>query len=79
MDSFIHSREKTQILFGEYFTINGNNKEYLWVSNEVTSVTSFSTSKTFENFRLWFCRNGDRCFKMALKIPLLGHGNRKHR
>lgn len=44
-----------------------------------SSVTTFSTSTAFDDFRLWFYRNEGTCFKVALKIFFSGHGNETYR
>lgn len=41
MDGFIYSKERIQIPFGEHVTIDGNNKEDLWVNNEETFCNQF--------------------------------------
>lgn len=41
MDSFFHFRERIQTPFGEYITMNGNNKGYLWVNNEEIFCNNF--------------------------------------
>lgn len=71
MDGFIYSRERIQISFGEYLTINGIKKSICGLVMRKSSITHFCISKILNNFRLFFCRNGDRCFKMALKIQFL--------